>query len=287
MNKFEQALENYIKSGDFSCILEEYKKSNTLSDSSRRSLVRESTNFLRQHCGNHPKRGEKIALAESIICIFPAFKIANSKFGGIDLFYNPENNSGYLAAKLKTINTKLTKLDSGGKKKRKLSEVDKESDDEAVISVEDLHFFQNCIVADELQLVQQKLQETLKARQKFIATESNVLEHFPIFLYDSSLIDFDFNLRNGEAISNSLLENWEKYESCVEKILIDAAGGPSLGNCTDWATEVLPYLMLLKLLPSTASGRAQKKVNFQKSVDSFLSFENVIYYKMFILNQHK
>lgn len=104
------------------------------------------------------------------------------------MFYNPENDSGYLAAKLKNINTKLTKLDSGGKKKRKLSEVNKESDDEAVISVEDLRFFQNCIVADDLQLVQQELRETLKARQKFVATESNVLEHFPTFLYDSSLV---------------------------------------------------------------------------------------------------
>lgn len=190
-----------------------------MSDNSRRTLVRESTNFLRQHCGNHPKRAEKIAIAEAIICLFPAFKVENSKFGGIvsmpllilscfclytitdkfkyqlikkkffqDLFYNPENNSGYLAAKLKNLNTKLAKLGNNSNKKRKLSEVDNDSDDEAVISEEDLRFFKNCIISDELNLVKQKLRETSKARQKFMTTCSNILENFPIFLYDSSLV---------------------------------------------------------------------------------------------------
>lgn len=93
-------------------------------------------------------------------------------------------------------------------------------------------------------------------------------------------IDFDFTVRYGEAISNGLLQNWEKYESCVEEILSNASGGSDLKNCTNWASDVLPYLNLLKLLPSTASGRGQKKVNFQQSVNSFISFENVINYEI-------
>jgi len=63
--------------------LEEYENNKTLTDNSRRSLVRESVNFLRKNCGNLPKREEKIALAKSIIQLFPSYKVANSKFEGI------------------------------------------------------------------------------------------------------------------------------------------------------------------------------------------------------------
>lgn len=78
-----QSLEKYIKEGDYGCIFDEYTKNNNLCDRTRRNLVREATNFLRLLCGNHPKRQEKIALAESIIHLFPIFKVSNSKFGGI------------------------------------------------------------------------------------------------------------------------------------------------------------------------------------------------------------
>ncbi|XP_067622757.1 uncharacterized protein [Eurosta solidaginis] len=262
-NSIHQELQNYLRCGDFSSILEEYKQTNNLSDSYRRSLVRKCTNFLRKHCGNYPKREEKNALAESVIRLFPVYKVTNSKFGGIDLFYNLEDNSGYLVAKLQNINNKLNKISSGGNKKRKLSEAEKESDDDAVIPEQDLNFFQNCVVAEELSLVQQKLRETLKARQKFIATAVNVLEYFPIFLYDSSLIDFDFNLRYGEAISKGFLENCEKYESCVENIFIDASGESNLRNYTDWSSEVLPYLIFFKAVAIYCKWTCPKKQTFK------------------------
>ena len=66
-----QSLEKYIKEGDYGCIFEEYSAKSTLCDRTRRNLVREATNFLRKICGNHPKRQEKIALAESLIHLFP------------------------------------------------------------------------------------------------------------------------------------------------------------------------------------------------------------------------
>lgn len=78
-----QELEIYLKHGDFSPIFKEYSIKHTLSDSSRRCLVRESINFLRQRTGNYPNREEKIALAESIICLFPSYKVENSNCGGI------------------------------------------------------------------------------------------------------------------------------------------------------------------------------------------------------------
>ena len=96
-----------------------------------------------------------------------------------------------MAAKLKNLKHKLTKLSDVSNKKQKLSSVeneDNESDGEEELSQDDLEFFQNCVVADNLEVVKEKLRETVKARIQFCATEANVLQSFPIFLYDSSLV---------------------------------------------------------------------------------------------------
>lgn len=82
-----QELECYLNNGDFSAIFDEYSTKGTLSDSSRRCVVRESINFLRQRSGNYPNREDKIALAEAIIHLFPAYKVENSNCGGIVSIY--------------------------------------------------------------------------------------------------------------------------------------------------------------------------------------------------------
>lgn len=78
-----QELESYLKKGDFSGIFEEYSTKETLSDSSRRCMVRESINFFGQRSGNYPNREEKTALAEAIIHLFTAYKVDYSNCGGI------------------------------------------------------------------------------------------------------------------------------------------------------------------------------------------------------------
>lgn len=92
-----------------------------------------------------------------------------------------------MAAKLKNLKHKLTKFSDVSNKKLKLSPVREEGKEEE-LSQDDLTFFKNCVVADNLQVVKEKLRETVKARIQFCATEPNVLERFPIFLYDSSLV---------------------------------------------------------------------------------------------------
>lgn len=70
---------------------------------------------------------------------------------------------------------------------------------------------------------------------------------------------FDFELRFGEFKSNELFNNWEKYKQFVDEIVNDAGGHHSLENVSDYPIDVLPFLKLLKLLPSTATGRDTKK----------------------------
>lgn len=103
------------------------------------------------------------------------------------MFYNPETNSGYLSAKLKNINSKITKLNNSGTKKRKL-DTENENAVDNIISTEDLQFFQNCVVAEQLEEIKDKLRQTVKSRTKFCDTEANVLHHFPIFIFDSTLV---------------------------------------------------------------------------------------------------
>lgn len=85
---------------------------------------------------------------------------------------------------------------------------------------------------------------------------------------------FDFELRYGTN-SNELLNNWSKYIQFIEEIS-NEAGGQSFEDPFEWAIDVLPFLNLLKLLPSTAAGRETKKAKISKSVNSLISFEEVI-----------
>lgn len=102
-----------------------------------------------------------------------------------DLFFNPATNSGYLVAKLKNFNSKRRKLTPSQEKNL---ESDTGSDNESIaISQEDLSFFKNCLVEDE-RTIKEKLQQTLKARVRYCTADINILEAFPIFLYDSSLV---------------------------------------------------------------------------------------------------
>lgn len=86
---------------------------------------------------------------------------------------------------------------------------------------------------------------------------------------------FDFELRYGELKSKELFHNWEKYKLFVNEIA-NEAGGQSLEALSEWSIDVLPFLYLLKLLPSTAAGRETKRAKIHKSVDSFINFEQVI-----------
>lgn len=86
---------------------------------------------------------------------------------------------------------------------------------------------------------------------------------------------FDFELRFGELKGKALFDSWENYKSfaCV---VADEAGGQTLEGFSEWNTDILPFLNFLQLLPSTAAGRDTKRAKVNKSVDSFITFEEVI-----------
>ncbi|XP_055904709.1 uncharacterized protein LOC129940416 [Eupeodes corollae] len=79
---YKEGLESYIRASQSAFILEEYSRSNSLKDSSRRTLVTLGTEYLRSMCGNYPSKEAKLACAKAIIAIFPCYRIEDSKIGG-------------------------------------------------------------------------------------------------------------------------------------------------------------------------------------------------------------
>lgn len=86
---------------------------------------------------------------------------------------------------------------------------------------------------------------------------------------------FDFELRFGNLKAKELFNNWDNYKKYVNEIA-DETCVQNLNGYSDWTSDVLPFLNLLKLLPSTSGGRETKKTKFQKSVNSFITFNEVI-----------
>ncbi|XP_067643647.1 uncharacterized protein [Eurosta solidaginis] len=207
------ALEAHLRSGDFSYILREYSDSGTHTDSSRRLLVREAVSFMRHHVGNYPTKTQKIATAEAIIAVFPNYKIEGSAYGGIELFYNPIDNTGYLSSKLKNFNSKRRKTEG---KSEDIAEAVCASNDEN-LSNEDIEFFKNCIVSEQRDTIKERLAKTIKGRQKFCAASTDIFSTFRFFLFDATLISFDFELQYGEN-SKYLLQKWENYSAFAKEI---------------------------------------------------------------------
>lgn len=79
-------------------------------------------------------------------------------------------------------------MSNSGKAEKKLEVNSDNCDENICISEDDLVFFQNCIVADNLEVVKAKLQETLQARIKYCTSNINVLKTFPIFVFESELV---------------------------------------------------------------------------------------------------
>ncbi|XP_039952245.1 uncharacterized protein LOC126760006 isoform X2 [Bactrocera neohumeralis] len=264
-----EALLDFLKEGDGAHILEEYNQTKTLSDASRRILVREAVNFLRKVCGNYPSRQQKIALAKAIIANFPVYKCSASEIGGIDLFYNPAENSGYLVSKLKNFNRK---------RRTNLSQSSSESNTDGRKSTAeefDVDFFRNCVVGGNSEDIKQKLKTTLNERIRYCTLHLDVLKAFPIFRYDPSLISFDFELRYNRLIANSLITSWRSYLKFTGDVLKD-----TIGSCLipEWFIEIKPFLHLLRLLPSftlRSKENKQKRVNFESTINKFINFQNI------------
>ncbi|XP_030002916.1 uncharacterized protein LOC115428216 isoform X2 [Sphaeramia orbicularis] len=83
-------------------IINEYNETQTLSDVSRRKMVKLLTDDMTEKNGTSPPREVKEMYARGIIDLFPNLRDPFSK-NGYEHYYNAESGGGYLAWKIKTI----------------------------------------------------------------------------------------------------------------------------------------------------------------------------------------
>lgn len=108
-----------------------------------------------------------------------------------DLFYNPTNNTGYLAFALKNINNKRAKFDYNENKvgkKAKLINVPDVSATLFELSQDDINFFKNCAAVDQEEIIKLRLQKTFHIRQKLFSDPLDIYKNFPFFFYNPNLV---------------------------------------------------------------------------------------------------
>lgn len=111
-----------------------------------------------------------------------------------EAFYNPENNSGYIAAKLKNINSKRIKLSEGPPLKKKSSNLNLEQTLKELPKADDLDFFEHCSVKEQLVQIKEKLQTTLSQRIALLEKPIDIYKQFPLFFFEPTLVrNFVFN----------------------------------------------------------------------------------------------
>lgn len=108
------------------------------------------------------------------------------------MFFNPADNTGYLASKLKNANVKKHRIEGTSKKVKKTVEKEivlTEETNNLSLSQELWEFFKHCDAVEQESLIEKKLQESLQIRRKIIESKTlNVYETFPFYLFNSNLV---------------------------------------------------------------------------------------------------
>ncbi|XP_066540242.1 uncharacterized protein [Hoplias malabaricus] len=86
-------------------IIQEYGKNKTLTDATRRQMINILAAEMTETHGTSPPKSVRVMYAQGIVALFPNLEDPYSQHG-YEHYYDPENGSGYLAWRLKTIQRK-------------------------------------------------------------------------------------------------------------------------------------------------------------------------------------
>ncbi|XP_055377160.1 uncharacterized protein LOC129609252 [Condylostylus longicornis] len=265
-----ETLKNYIIKENGSCIFENYKRSNSITDKNRRHLVRIVAKFIMEKFESKANKRDKTHIAKLLVDIFPCFK-ANTVHGGSEIFYNPTNNSGFFVSQLKFLNFKKKHF----KEKRKIavSEIVAAKSKNKKLTEEDLEFFKEFNWKPKLPLEKnlliKKLKETASARKEFLKDAKDVSNLFPFYLKDAKIILLDFEILYPE-IKESLENNWKKVSKQV--MLVLQHKGLEDHNISEWHESIQEFIALLKCFPPPAGKTIKSRSNFCTCVAKFIRF---------------
>ncbi|XP_027132283.1 uncharacterized protein LOC109136798 isoform X2 [Larimichthys crocea] len=204
-------------------IINEYSRSKSLTDETRRKMVNILAADLTEKNGTSPPRQVKEKYARGIVSLFPYLRDPFSRTGHEHYYYG-ESGTGYLAWRIKTIqrSTARDKRSSyrassegtsredglGGPAARRETQFVPESvlsEDECK---EAIALMKHCPDEDT---IKKKMKLTFDFRRNMVLDpqqSSNVLSLFPRFKDVKGLVEQDFVLMFGEDVSGKFLEKW-------------------------------------------------------------------------------
>ncbi|XP_056438927.1 uncharacterized protein LOC130375809 isoform X3 [Gadus chalcogrammus] len=268
-------------------ILQEYNRTKSLVDETRRKMVNILAADLTEKNGTSPPRQLKEKYARGIVTLFPYLSDPYAK-NGYEHYYDGESGTGYLAWRIKTIQRSAAKdrrssfgesgEGSSGKDLSGGPTVRRETQffPEASLSVDECQEAMSLMrhSADE-DLVKKKMKLTFFHRRNMLLDpqqSSNILSVFPRFKDVKGLVEQDFVLMFGEGVSDKFLERWPG--TFKKKIIQQCRKLPNIGELEElllaadppldridveddlgWDSDLSSFLLLSHLIPPSAQGR--------------------------------
>ncbi|XP_072533889.1 leucine-rich repeat and immunoglobulin-like domain-containing nogo receptor-interacting protein 2b isoform X3 [Salminus brasiliensis] len=255
-------------------ILADYEASGTLSETSRKLLVKIGVSDLVEQRGFYPSNEEKLMLAKSVITLFPSLKIKMGEENeGFEHFYDPVSHNGFIEIKLRNLRRTLHDSQRRYRRKRAVTSdpsfhpvsitLQMPAEEEEETMVEWMTVMKRMKPSQEnLTTIKQGMEKTYDSRRFWIANNSPTIEEifqqYPHFVDMPYLLDFEFEkMYPGKA--DLFLQKWEG--TIVPKLLRMATTkeNPTFLPSTPESDEPCfrALQMLTYLLPPTASGRGK------------------------------
>ncbi|CAL8236585.1 unnamed protein product [Boreogadus saida] len=275
-------------------VMEEYAKTKSITDSTRRQLINILTAEMTETHGTSPPRSVKVMYAQGIVALFPYLEDPYSQ-NGYEHYYDPESGSGYIAWRLKTIQRKAAeergpavstspKVGGPGHGRTRPFTADRVLTDEEV----------ECAIAllrhtaDE-ETIREKMKVTFAYRHAMVNDENKsaeVFSVFPRFLDTPGLIEQDFRVMFGEQTANKFMERWpttfkagvikESHGLVPSTDLLDLMRNAETSTEVEkgWDSDMSAIILLLHLLPPSAQGRKRPgKISASNAVYHLIKFQ--------------
>ncbi|XP_056441039.1 uncharacterized protein LOC130378170 [Gadus chalcogrammus] len=264
-------------------VLADYEASGTLSESSRKLLVKIAVSELIERKGFYPQSEDKSKLARSMVALFPSLKIKMGEENeGFEHFYDPISHSGFLEIRLRNLRRNLQDDQRRYQRKRVKStdnprasirvEMPAEGDDSVNEWMTVIKRMRLC--QENLSTIKEAMDKTYASRRLWIAARHPTLEEFfaefPRFVDMPYMFDTEFG-KMFPGKDDMFIRKWEG--TIIPKILKMSTSEPAAALTPVPEDDVSCYRALHKLvhlLPPTASGRG--KGNTKCSVKSALGY---------------
>ncbi|KAK7938984.1 hypothetical protein WMY93_002310 [Mugilogobius chulae] len=277
-------------------VLEEYQRTETLTDATRRKMVNILVSHMMENHGHLPSKATREKYALGVVMAFPSLKDPFAK-KGYEHFYDATSGTGYISWRLKTVQRRRRQIASkpqsspsdltlGGPTSPRTVKAVQQLDGDAC--QEALSLLNH--TTDRV-LIMQKMRETFQFRQKIVNDpdkSGDVLTIFPRFLDTAGLVNQDFQIMFDEETSARLLQKWDLFfkpgiiRQAMQLVptpelqcLIKSAQSPAGNDLEEekaYDHDMASLLLLIHLLPPPPGGSKNPKISATDAMERLITF---------------